>query len=383
MVAAASVYVIAHARLGSVPALAAVVGVWLMLLAYAPLPERVRGLGVRLSVFVAVAYASAIGVDTCLATGPRADSFVVAQSRRGMFMADPVLGHRMVPGWQGTYDDSVVQVPVQLNGWGHRDDEPRGESIDDDVLLVGDSFTFGQGLPREHTTQARIEARTELRAYSTGVPGWGAPQARHVVDTLPWRGSTVVYLYCANDAEWTNVEPTANDVWDGWAVTRKPAPGVVLSDAEVEQRVQALLRSREPWPRATATLRDRLTLKAVRGVVLAFRDPNLRLLGSPSSAYRAEFRPRVVEQVEAMRRRAAELDAAFHVVVLPAMMEAEAGRWAPATEAMIAAMRGAGIEPDLGLLERLEYDDYLTHDGHFGPGGADITAGYVIELMGE
>ena len=72
--------------------------------------------------------------------------------------ANPLIRHRQRPN----VDVTLMGVPVRTNSAGLRDDEVdlgREESQDDRwrIILLGDSLTFGWGVPREQTFASLLE----------------------------------------------------------------------------------------------------------------------------------------------------------------------------------------------------------------------------------
>jgi hypothetical protein len=90
-------------------------------------------------------------------------------------------GHQLVKSFEGL---GPLQVPVQINFDGFRDGEH--PLIKDDgairILGLGDSFTFGWGVPEEKTYLNRLEqdlrqvTGRKAETIKTGVPGWGLNQ---------------------------------------------------------------------------------------------------------------------------------------------------------------------------------------------------------------
>ena len=80
---------------------------------------------------------------------------------RGLYAADPELGHRHVPDYRGSFArEGVFDVKVYTDGGGFRTgaDEAPSVPADDAILLVGDSFVFGYGVEFEQTMGARLDA---------------------------------------------------------------------------------------------------------------------------------------------------------------------------------------------------------------------------------
>ena len=74
---------------------------------------------------------------------------------------DPVLGRRLAPGAAGH------------DRWGFRNREvpPRG-----DVVTIGDSQTYGVGVPRLHSWPAQLAEITGRHVYNAALPGYSPIQ---------------------------------------------------------------------------------------------------------------------------------------------------------------------------------------------------------------
>lgn len=90
---------------------------------------------------------------------------------------DPNQGYTLRPnfrGWQ-VAPGREFAVPAVINAQGLRDHRhtapPRPL-----VLALGDSMTFGEGVPVEQTFAALLERSTGARVVNAGVPGYGSPQ---------------------------------------------------------------------------------------------------------------------------------------------------------------------------------------------------------------
>lgn len=119
-------------------------------------------------------------------------------------LPDPVRVYRLAPGLHRTYQG----VTVSTNELGFRDRELRTKRKGDHrVLLLGDSVTFGWGVPVEATFGRRLEDILTSRlgrpveTVNTGVPSYNTSQERAVLeayaDTID--PDLVVLIYVDND----------------------------------------------------------------------------------------------------------------------------------------------------------------------------------------
>ena len=81
----------------------------------------------------------------------------------------PALGernsvHRQIKN-TGDFD-----VTVRFNGYGLRDSKDLAEATGEDIILVGDSFTFGWGVEENERLTERLEERIGRRVFNISVP---------------------------------------------------------------------------------------------------------------------------------------------------------------------------------------------------------------------
>lgn len=127
------------------------------------------------------ATAAALGVSEAALRGldlyaPIAQPVQPAQP--DLYQPSPVFGYHLKPSLTTTYRyprTSDVLMPLVSNSDGFRSirefgaDDPRLR-----VLVIGDSFVFGLGVPIEHRLTERLEAlEPEWRVDNLGMPGWG------------------------------------------------------------------------------------------------------------------------------------------------------------------------------------------------------------------
>jgi hypothetical protein len=97
-----------------------------------------------------------------------------------LYLNDDTLGYRHRPGYAGQITNIVeYTTQVTINTMGLRGPEVRAAS-EPRVLLLGDSFVFGQGVEQVETLSARLEARLgqarPVQVLNAGVSGYGPVQ---------------------------------------------------------------------------------------------------------------------------------------------------------------------------------------------------------------
>ncbi|HSG09911.1 MAG TPA: SGNH/GDSL hydrolase family protein [Longimicrobiales bacterium] len=101
------------------------------------------------------------------------------ESRRpDLYRTDPDVGYKMWPGVDTTYrypPDAADLIPLKSNSQGFRQPRDFGEADERTrVLLLGDSFVFGEGVRAEVRVGEVLESLEPLwRVDNLGMPGWG------------------------------------------------------------------------------------------------------------------------------------------------------------------------------------------------------------------
>ena len=98
------------------------------------------------------------------------------QLQPGMIIYDARLGWRLKPGWFGFHQHHDFQVDYSINRFGLRGHAPQ-PATERRFAVVGDSFTFGQGVNEEQTFVYLIgEAERGVEFLNFGVPGYSTDQ---------------------------------------------------------------------------------------------------------------------------------------------------------------------------------------------------------------
>ncbi len=117
---------------------------------------------------------------------------------------NPAIGHVHRPGGQAR----LMDVDVRINSDGLRDDEhPRERTGARRLVFLGDSLTFGWGVPQDETFAALLERRlsesapTEVLNFGIGNYNTSQETALFLEKGLAYRPDEVVVFYFVNDAE--------------------------------------------------------------------------------------------------------------------------------------------------------------------------------------
>jgi len=137
---------------------------------------------------------------------------VTAEPKRhfdpGIFRADDELHWRLVPNFAGVYRDYERHIPTSTNSAGFRGpDWAEGKAAELRVVALGDSCTFGLGVPDDGAYPPQLQAQLRERGrdafvYNLGVMGYDTHQEARLWDQLAAElaPQVVVLGWLPNDA---------------------------------------------------------------------------------------------------------------------------------------------------------------------------------------
>jgi lysophospholipase L1-like esterase len=103
--------------------------------------------------------------------------FAGGNHARYLFQPDPVAGYTLRPGFHGweIAREHEFDVPIGVDARGLRE-QPHPAPPQPVVLAIGDSMTFGEGVPADRSYSAVIEREAGVRVENGGVPGYSSRQ---------------------------------------------------------------------------------------------------------------------------------------------------------------------------------------------------------------
>lgn len=299
---------------------------------------------------------------------------------KDMYVPDERAGYRLAPGFSGRIERGEVVTDFSTNSLGMRGPEP-GPKNAARVLALGDSFTFGWGVPQgeEWIRVAAEEAGRRLGApvegWNGGVNGYGTEGAIATLERVgPALSPDVVLLgFFANDFT-DNLLGTVYVVRDGYLFDQFSHDYFRESPLARESHLYRLLGS--AWETAR--------LKYLGGV------PTARAVKQFSAAEFERGRDLSEELIRRLNETAAATGAAFGVVWLPADVYVMAGsqpRDIPLRWELQRRVAAAGI-PSIDLLPVALAEDrtaglYLPNDGHLSVRGNRVMGRAVGAWLAE
>ena len=337
----------------------------------------------------ASAYAGLLAVDLAVAlvlTPPPAE-------HRGLYQKDATRGHAHVPGFNGRIRTSA-EFSASINSHGYRDQEWRFDATSR-VLVVGDSFTFGEPLAIEATIVGnlqRLSAPGSARFYNAGVSGYGLA---HVLETVRKecpvvRPQRVLYLYYFNDTQWNALSPNSTTVLDGWLVPTvdRADHSRRLSQEQIQAGIAKTMAGRQfstaDWfglAHVADFLRRRGLMppdKEAAGTA-ASKSP---LLSTDTGTYPPALSAKAADILRAVANSARKCGAAFTMAILAADWEARLGIKEPTTERLLANVANDNLDI-LDLRQQAQPTRVLRlpNDNHYNPEAAAWAARRIADHL--
>lgn len=140
------------------------------------------GISVLVTLLFAEAALRILGIGTIRQGSPW---FAGGNHPRYLFQPDPASGYTLRPRFRGreiafTHE---FEMPIEIGPLGIRE-HPHAAGPRPSVLALGDSMTFGEGVPADRTWAAVLERESGFRVYNGGVPGYSTCQMTGRARTL-------------------------------------------------------------------------------------------------------------------------------------------------------------------------------------------------------
>jgi lysophospholipase L1-like esterase len=264
---------------------------------------------ILVTLLVAEAALRLLGVGS---TGRGSSWFAGGNHPRFLFQADPASGYTLRPGFRGeeVSRGREFDVPVAIDPQGLRV-QPHPAPPHPRVLAVGDSITFGEGVPADGTYAAVLETTLGVRVDNAGVPGYSSAQMLgRLRRYLPVLRPDVVLMTLS--PLWDRQRCAAPFVYrDGYIVGQGYADRLVLLDGNLylrETRLPLLGTATAYAERYSAVMR--LALPALAGAGHRLLHRSREEVPAP-----ADYEP-TVRNLQEARQLAARSGARFLVVLI-------------------------------------------------------------------
>lgn len=322
--------------------------------------------------------------------------FSCSAKEANLYLPDSARGWALKPNLLATVCDAGYYYEIRTNDYGFRD-ESWPKKAPQQILLVGDSLTFGMPLQAEQGFADKLQrlGGGKLAVYNAGVVGYGPPHVYETVKRLctEFRFDHVIYLYFFNDIRADNLDIHASRVVEGYLIPPLKQDGSAYTEDEIQGYIRDATRPH-------FTVMDFLSFYHLRSTLadlhLHPRQVIERLigLGGTTNYYnRYLFTARIEEYPDAqlhkatewvvqIRNQAAQCGAKFSVVVLPTDAEAYYGLREPATERFLPMLSERNLHVvDMRNSTKPGQVLHIHKDGHLNDLGTDMAAGLLLSVV--
>ena len=168
------------------------------------------------------------------------------QFQQGLFVPSVDFGYTLAPNAKKTHSQPDYSVTITANSHGFRGSEP-DFTAKRRILVLGDSFGMGQGVPDDRnlceTARRRFHGRGEdVEIFNTSISGYSGINHTGILRTyLPkYRPHLVILLFC-----WNDVGAAASlQVKNGYLVLRKDSSlsGILREWLNNHSRIYCLIK---------------------------------------------------------------------------------------------------------------------------------------------
>jgi len=147
---------------------------------------------------------------------------------RGLYLPDNTRGYWLTPGFCGSHrqinGDFFVNYCINNNGY--RNSGPLHPISTTDILVLGDSFSFGVGVEDNETFASQISTISGLHVTNSAISGYDVPSAINALDVALDSGArpsvVILGLYLGNDLLTPDSLPAAECITaiDGFTVSK-------------------------------------------------------------------------------------------------------------------------------------------------------------------
>ena len=331
---------------------------------------------------------------------------------------------KLLPNLNRNFYYAGERISLRTNSEGYRDDEFSFRPGQRNIVMDGDSYTFGFGIDQEEKLDRQLEKLGEksgpgLNVYNISKVGACAYNVRN--DFLDFRDPNLtdyVYVFHGNDISDLSGVKTETTTYKNILFEKYKVDGTPFSEQEYDEILEQL-HANVLWisfgTKATGfrRLADLATFSLVRkavglkpvvdwgkNIVAQFREkernspiekriaegaqgklPECNRLAEVANEKRAGL-AHTLSLVEEMSKTARDRNVGFHVAMTPSPAEVDAGAYHPEVAAFICVLKKKKISV-LGeeALLYLRKKDFIPGDWHYNARGAGIVGEAIFRSL--
>ena len=298
--------------------------------------------------------------------------FTPTVSNNDIFMQDDVLGYKLIPNLIYKFDDNLRKGLIKTNSLGFRDDEfiDNGKN---NIVLLGDSMTFGSLVDQKDNLDKQIEASCKnINAHNLGVGNYGLPTIISNYKSYNIKHSHVVYFFYINDLRIDNFNNQINTiVKDGYIIEKKGSDGTVISEDEINIKMNEFKKKKENIYGAIKLRYFFMLLKdylVMNGVFSTSHELNDFKYGG----YSDELTDKAVFLTNKLREIVNSRGSEFTVVILPSHRSINGKKYTHQVKNYIEKI--SYNLRTIDLLDDMNQGDLIYYDGHLSEKGMQKIA---------
>lgn len=336
---------------------------------------------------------------------------------------DPYTRH-MIPNLEKHFRYNGGKIYFKTNSEGCRSDELDFASGERNIVLVGDSFTFGHGVSQENTINQQMKrvaaAKGKLiHVYNLGLSGTCSRESLAEMQNFTSPLTTdYIYIFHTNDLYEIMNPPYEVHIYKDISCSRFKADGVSPNTEQDYENIYRAARSPN-WPGNTQReiLIDTVALqhlisyvkipsffqklshtqnKRWNNMLMALANRFAPQIAANSDAYaepldceKYKVAPekhksgieRTLVNIEKMRKIAKERGASFHVAITPSINDMDIRRFEPAVGNFICRAKQNGVHVIDGAITKLLKKDYIVGDWHYNASGLNVLANTIVDNL--
>ena len=291
------------------------------------------------------------------------------------FISDETLGYKLAPNINHKFDDNIRKGVISTNSLGHRDEEFTPNS-NPNIVLLGDSMTFGHLVDQKNNLDKQIEQLCgNVNAHNLGVGGYGLPGITESYSRYNLEHTHAIYFFYINDLRSDNFTVHENSlVRDGYFIDD--------GSERTEQEIIDILSSQyDPKKSITSHLKLRYLFLTLKNYLASINLINLEneINYFPYGGYSDDLTNQAINLTLKLKETVESNNAKFTVMILPSVRSINAKKYPNQVQTYLNKI-SKKIET-INPIKELHHDDYIYYDGHLSELGMKKIAKKICLIL--